>query len=120
MVVRRVVGELYLQGCTPIGTGGGSFGSVQRVDPITLEPMSESPRLPSGGHNWCGAIAVHANGDLGVVNGAYAHRLSPAPQVTAERRLPVDNVHNGHLDRRRLPAPSGLRFESPLAGPAEV
>ncbi len=97
MFVLRDPGELYLQGGTRMGQREASFGWVQKLDPISLETIAESPRLPSGGHNWCGAAAVHENGDLYVVNGCYAHRLSPELEVLAERRLSVDNAHNGHL-----------------------
>lgn len=97
MFVQRDRGELYLQGGTPIGAHRDSFGWIEQVDPRTLETLRASPRLPSGGHNWCGAAAVHENGDLYVTNGCYCHRLSPSLEVKAERRLPVDNAHNGHL-----------------------
>ncbi len=97
MFVQRDRGELYLQGGTPIGQRRDSYGWVEQVDPQTLEVLRASPRLPSGGHNWCGAAAVHENGDLYVTNGCYIHRLSPSLEVKAERRLPLDNAHNGHL-----------------------
>ncbi len=95
MFVHREPGELYLQG----GSRGGhqSHGWVEQLDPVSLEVIRRSERLPSGGHNWCGAIAVHANGDLYVVNGRFAHRLSPALEVLAERELPIDNAYNGHV-----------------------
>ena len=97
MFVLRDPGELFLQGGTRLGQGADSFGWVQKLDPVSLETLARSPRLPSGGHNWCGAATVHENGDLYVVNGCYCHRLSPDLEVRAERRLPVDNAHNGHL-----------------------
>src|SRR5690606_5849948 len=96
MFVQRAPGELYLQGGTAIGSRR-SFGWVWRVDPETLETLEESPPLPSGGHNWCGAITAHANGELYVVNGRFVHRLSPDLRVQAEHELAVDNAHNGHL-----------------------
>lgn len=97
MLVQRAPGELYLQGGTRTGQREVSFGWVYKIDPVTLETILESPRLPSGGHNWCGAATVHENGDIYVVNGCYCHRLSPDLDVLAERRLPVENAHNGHL-----------------------
>lgn len=97
MFVQRDPGELYLQGCSAIGERDDSHGWVWRVDPLTLETVAESPRLPSGGHNWCGAVTVHENGDLYVVNGRFVHRLSPELAVKAELALPIDNAHNGHL-----------------------
>ncbi|MFT4570337.1 MAG: hypothetical protein ACI8TX_002603 [Hyphomicrobiaceae bacterium] len=96
MFVQREPGQLYL-------LSGGMFGEqpapgrVERVDPITLEVTAASPDLPSGGHVWCGAVLVHANGDLYVVNGSYMHRLDPDCQLVAERKLPVDRPYNGLL-----------------------
>lgn len=97
MFVLRDPGELYLQGGSRAGQNRTSYGWVEQLHPETLEPVKRSPDLPSGGHNWCGAACVHANGDIYVVNGAYAHRLTPDLEVVAERRLSVDNAHNGHL-----------------------
>jgi hypothetical protein len=97
MFVLRGPGEVYLQGGARPFQSDESFGWLERVDPITLEPSASSPRLPSGGHNWCGGVVVHENGDLYMVNGRYCHRLSPDCEVVAERELPVDNAYNGLL-----------------------
>ena len=97
MLVQREPGELYLQGGTRPGQTRASHGWVERIDPVTLEPLAASPELPSGGHNWCGAACVHANGDIYVVNGEYCHRLSPDLAVVAEHRLATRNAHNGHI-----------------------
>ena len=72
-------------------------GWVEQLDPISLEPIRRSPDLPSGGHKWCGAICVHENGDLYVVNGTYVHRLNPQLEIVAEHRLAANNAHNGHV-----------------------
>lgn len=95
MFVLRDEGELYLQGGSQANQRAVSYGWVERLDPVTLAPVARSPKLPSGGHNWCGAAVVHANGDLYMVNGRYAHRLDPYLEVVAERRLPADHAHNG-------------------------
>ncbi len=99
MFVRRGPGELYLT-CgagRANGARGNSAGWVERVDPITLATIDRSPDLPSGGWIWCGAIVIHANGDLYNLNGRFVHRLDPACNVVAERELPVDGGHNGLL-----------------------
>ncbi len=97
MFVHRDPGELYLQGGTRLGQTSESYGWVEKLNPISLEPVRSSSRLPSGGHNWCGAICAHANGDLYVVNGTYCHRLSPDLEVVAEHRLATESAHNGHV-----------------------
>lgn len=96
MFVQRDRGELYLHGTTA-GEGPEVAGWVERVDPITLQPMHRSGDLPAGGHEWCGSIAVHANGDLYTVNGSFLHRLAPDCSVVAEAQLPVNHAHNGLL-----------------------
>jgi hypothetical protein len=95
MFVLREHGELYLQGGSQANQRATSYGWVERLDPVSLAPVARSPKLPSGGHNWCGAVSVHANGDLYMVNGRYAHRLSPDLSVVAERLLTPDGAHNG-------------------------
>lgn len=106
MFVQRSTGELYLQGGAGLReaeappsyrTDGPAAGWLERVHPTTLEPVQRSPDLPSGGWLWCGAVVVHANGDLYVVNGRYCHRLDPECNVVAERELPVDGPYNGLL-----------------------
>jgi hypothetical protein len=97
MIIRRGPGELFLGGTMSAFTGPPPFGWLQRLDPETLEVTAESPALPCGDHVWCGAIAAHGNGDIVKINGCYVHRLDPNCQVTAERRLPVDQAHNGLL-----------------------
>ena len=64
MVVRRDENEFYLGGTMPYFNGTKPFGWLQRIDPVTLETISESPNLPCGDHVWCGAIAVHKNGNI--------------------------------------------------------
>ena len=97
MMIRRAPGELFLGGTMSAFTGPPPFGWLQRLDPETLEVKAESPQLPCGDHVWCGSIAAHRNGDIIKVNGCYMHRLDHNCKVVAERRLPVDQAHNGLL-----------------------
>lgn len=55
MVVERDPGEWYLGGTMAAFTGPAPFGWVQRIDPVSLEPLLSSPNLPYGEHVWCGA-----------------------------------------------------------------
>src|SRR3954451_8279140 len=116
-LVRREPGELYalrhdipLRGpqSTPVE------GWAERLDPHPLAVTATTPRLP-GGAFWPGGIAAHANGDLHMVFGRWAHRLSPGLDVLASHRLPVKRPHNsfvvldgGELVTKDCDAPAGL------------
>ncbi len=115
-LVRRDPGELYaLRHDVP--AGGAQDGPVEawveRLDPRTLAPLEQSPRLP-GGRFWPGGIAAHRNGDIHVVFGRWAHRLSPQLELLASHRLPVDRPYNsfvvlsrGELVTKDCDAPRG-------------
>jgi hypothetical protein len=116
VLARRDPGELYaLRHPPPRGAQGPPVESyVERLDPETLEVTASSDRLP-GGPYWPGGMAAHANGDLHVVFGAWAHRLSPELEVLAARELPVERPHNsfvvldgGELVTKDCDAPAGL------------
>ncbi|HXD53769.1 MAG TPA: hypothetical protein VN618_03365 [Solirubrobacteraceae bacterium] len=99
MLIRREPGELFaLRHDPPVG--GPQAKPVQtwveRLDPRTLEVIAESPRLP-GGPYWPGGVGVDRDGDLLVVFGAWAHRLSPALEVLASHRLPGARPHNSFV-----------------------
>ena len=82
----------------PAFAGPPPFGWVSRFDPISLETLASSPRLPCGDHVWCGAILAHADGSIISVNGSFVHRLDPHDlSVLNELELPVDRAHNGLL-----------------------
>jgi hypothetical protein len=116
-LVRRGPGELYaLRHDVPLGRplSRPVEGWVERLDPDTLAPAASTPRLP-GGVWWPGGIAAHANGDLHMVFGRWAHRLSPDLDVLASHRLPVERPHNsfvvldgGELVMKDCDAPAGL------------
>ena len=97
MAIRRDKNEVFVGGTMPAWSGDEPFGWLKKIDPNTLKTICESPKLPSGGHVWCGAIAAHANGDIYKVNGCYMHRLSSNCDVIKEKKLPVDQAHNGLL-----------------------
>ena len=116
MLIRREPGELFaLRHDAPVG--GAQARPVQtwveRLDPRTLEVLAASPRLP-GGPYWPGGVAIDRDGDLLVVFGAWAHRLSPQLDVLASHRLPGARPHNsfvllsgGELVTKDCDAPAG-------------
>ena len=97
MVVIRDENEFFLGGTMPYFNGPKPFGWLQKIDSATLETISESPNLPCGDHVWCGAIAAHKNGNIIKVNGNYMHVLNSGCQVLIEKKLPIDQAHNGLL-----------------------
>jgi hypothetical protein len=117
VLARREPGELYalrhrMPSRRPLATPIDAW--VERLDPSTLEVLASTPRLP-GGRYWPGGIAAHANGDLHMVFGCWAHRLSPELEVLASHRLPVERPHNsfvvldgGELVTKDCDAPAGL------------
>lgn len=117
VLVRRDPGELYaLRHEIPFsGPQAAPVPAwVDRLDPRTLETVASTPRLP-GGPFWPGGIAAHASGDLHMVFGCWAHRLSPELEVLASHRLPVPRPHNsfvlldgGELVTKDCDAPAGL------------
>ncbi|MEI6446375.1 MAG: hypothetical protein WCO96_00680 [Actinomycetes bacterium] len=70
---------------------------IERIDPITLESLAESPSLPAGPW-WAGGLAVLADGGVVAISGRWAHRLDPdSLQPTAARELPVDAPYNSFV-----------------------
>ncbi|MFN8174269.1 MAG: hypothetical protein U0T02_04280 [Solirubrobacteraceae bacterium] len=116
VLVRRDPGELYalrhgMPIAGPLTTPVEAW--VERLDPVTLEVAAAGPRLP-GGCWWPGGIAAHASGDLHMVLGRWAHRLSPELEPLASHRLPVGRPHNsfvlldgGELVTKDCDAPAG-------------
>jgi hypothetical protein len=116
VLVRRDPGELYaLRHDVPPGGAQAAEveGWVERLDPETLAVIASTPRLP-GGSWWPGGLAAHARGDLHMVFGRWAHRLSADLEVLASHRLPVARPHNsfvvldaGELVTKDCDAPAG-------------
>jgi hypothetical protein len=96
MCVLREPGELFLLRHTlgPQGAEGTIESWVERIDPLTLEPLASSKRL-AGGAFWPGGLLAHANGSLYVTAGAWCHRLSSDLQVLRSHPLPrAERPHN--------------------------
>ncbi len=116
VLLRREPGELFaLRHDIPLrGEQSGSVdGWVERLDPRTLDVVASTPRLPAGSW-WPGGLAAHASGDVHMVLGRWAHRLSPELEVLASHRLPVPRPHNsfvvldgGELVTKDCDAPRG-------------
>jgi hypothetical protein len=116
-LVRREPGELFvLRHSAPLRGPQRAQVKVwvERLDPETLEVVASTPRLPAGPF-WPGGIAAHANGDLHVVFGSWAHRVTPALEVVCSRELPAPRPHNsfvvldgGQLVIKDCDAPAGL------------
>jgi hypothetical protein len=89
MCVLRDPGELFLlrHSLGPRGADGTIESWVERIDPLTLEPLESSQRL-AGGPFWPGGLVAHANGSLYVTAGSWCHRLSSELRVLRSHRLP--------------------------------
>lgn len=95
MVVLGDPGEVFVQGSS-LG-GPDSTAWVERIDPITLEPLVRSADLV-GGQFWPGGIAAHANGSLYVTHGRWCHRLNRTTlAVEAAGQLPRNRPYNSLL-----------------------
>lgn len=115
-LVRREPGELFAlrHGIPMRGPQSTPVEAwVERLDPAELTVTAATPRLP-GGPYWPGGIAAHACGDLHLVFGRWAHRLSADLEVLASHRLPVPRPHNsfvvldgGELVTKDCDAPAG-------------
>ena len=108
MAVIRQPGEVYLLRHTP-PPDATSF--VERVDPVTLEPLGRSVDLP-GGPMWPGGMACHRDGSLHVVFGNHAHRLSATLELEASARLPRPVPYNSFVT-----LPGGELATKDFAGP---
>jgi hypothetical protein len=98
MTVLGAPGEVFLLTHSALRAQVGlpTTACVERIDPVTLETLQRSPRLP-GGPMWPGGMAVHRNGDLYVVYGRHAHRLDRQCAVKAGFKLPVDQPYNSFV-----------------------
>jgi hypothetical protein len=95
MVVLRAPGQVYLQGSSSVGPDNTVF--VERIHPVSLEPVVRSPDLDGGGVWWPGGIVAHRNGFLYVTQGTYCHKLDGDCAVWRRRRLPRAQAYNSLL-----------------------
>ena len=94
MVVRGAgPGDLLLLRHAP---GAASTAVVERIDPVTLEPVSTSPDLPAG-PVWPGGLGSTTGGGAHVVFGDHAHRLDADLQPVASVRLPRSKPYNSFV-----------------------
>jgi len=98
MTVLGAPGEVYLLTHSAIRARVGLPTScrVSLIDPVTLAPTAQSPRLP-GGPMWPGGMAIHANGDLYVVYGRWAHRLGRDCSRKESVQLPIELPYNSFV-----------------------
>ena len=108
MVVVRGDDEMYLLRHT---AGEDAVSWVERIDPLTLEPIAQSVQL-AGGPLWPGGMAVHDNGSIYVVFGNHAHRLAPDLTVLASITLPRLRPYNSFVI-----LPSGHIATKDFSGP---
>lgn len=98
MIVLREPGEVFVlrhtMGRRPLRDPSECW--VEKLDPLTLEPVSASPRL-AGGPFWPGGLAVHADGSLHAVHGRHCHRLSAGLELLATRQLPHNRPYNSFV-----------------------
>lgn len=123
MVVLREPGEVFV---LRHGLGDDVGCWVERIDPLSLEVLARSVDLP-GGPMWPGGMAVHANGDLHVVFGRHAHRLSAQLEVRASAVLPRPRPYNsfvtlpdGHLVTKDFGGQRPTQASAPPRDPAEL
>jgi hypothetical protein len=95
MCVLRDPGELFLlrHSLGPRGADGPVETWVERIDPLTLEPMASSPRLAAGPF-WPGGLVAHSNGSLYVTAGSWCHRLSSDLRVLGAHELARARPYN--------------------------
>ena len=98
MTVLGAPGEVYLLTHSALRAQVGlpTTACVEQIDPVTLKPLRRSPRL-RGGPMWPGGVAIHRNGDLYVVYGRYAHRLSRRCVPLASLQLPMNQPYNSFV-----------------------
>jgi hypothetical protein len=98
MVVLRDPGEVFVLrhtlGRRPFRDETTAW--VERVDPLTLEPVARSVDLNPGPF-WPGGLAAHGNGSLYVVHGRSCQRLSAGLELLASRVLPQPRPYNSFV-----------------------
>jgi hypothetical protein len=96
LVTTRVVGDDEGTFLLRHTAGAGATATVERIDPLTLEPLATSSDLP-GGPVWPGGLGIVDDGSVVTVFGNHAHRLDRDLRVVASRRLPRDRPYNSFV-----------------------
>jgi hypothetical protein len=98
MTVLGDPGEVYLLSHSAMRAHIGlpTTACLEQIDPISLKPVHRSPRL-AGGPMWPGGVAIHRNGDVYVVYGRHAHRLSRRCEPKASLQLPLNEPYNSFV-----------------------
>lgn len=76
--------------------GADAVSWVEELHPESLEELRRSPDLALGPF-WPGGFAALDDGSVLVVEGRWAHRLSPDLEVIRSRELPVDAPYNSFV-----------------------
>lgn len=76
--------------------GAGAVSWVEELHPESLEELHRSPDLALGPF-WPGGFAALDDGSMLVVEGSWAHRLSPDLEVMRSRQLPIDAPYNSFV-----------------------
>jgi hypothetical protein len=93
MVVEGHDGALYF---LRHGVGDAAASVVERLDPVSLDPLFQSREL-AGGPVWPAGLGVHPNGSIYVVFGNHAHCLDEELRVKASKRLPRERPYNSFV-----------------------
>ena len=98
MTVLGAPGEVYLLTHSVLRSHIGlpTTARVERIDPMTLRTLEQSPPL-AGGPMWPGGMAIHANGSIITVYGRWAHKLDRHCRVLARTELPVKLPYNSFV-----------------------
>lgn len=98
MTVLGAPGEVYLLTHSVLRSHIGlpTTARVERIDPLSLRTLEQSPPL-AGGPMWPGGMAIHGNGSIITVYGRWAHRLDRHCRVLARTELPVNLPYNSFV-----------------------
>jgi hypothetical protein len=123
MAVQAPGGRLLLLRAT---MGDDRVGWVEEIHPEHLGVLRRSPDLPTGPF-WPGGMAVLADGAVIVVQGRWAHRLTPDLEVERAQRLPVEAPYNslvvladGSLVMKDVQRPDGAHSTVSILDPVTL
>ena len=94
MPVLRDPGEVFLLTCS--GPGVDTSMTLERIDPVSLEPLATTGPVATGPF-WPGGVAAHADGSLVVVQGNHIHTVAPDCTVERTTELPRSRPYNSFV-----------------------